>query len=188
MTSFICSCFYSDIVWIVGDSIIRRVECGFPLPLKVHWKGKGGAGVADLYDLREQLLRLSPPPVFLLVHLGTNDLVRIDEFALRQRVAVMLRDCLDWCPHLTLIWSDILPRVFYFGAHSQPALERKRRIINRWARSQCSKLPRTLCLHHPQFQWADFSLYHFDGVHFSPAGNRIFRSNIEQFLRSHIAC
>ena len=78
-------------MWIVGDSIIRRAECGFPLPLKVHWKGKGGAGVADLYDLREQLLRLSPPPVFLLVHLGTNDLVRIDEFALRQRVAVMLR-------------------------------------------------------------------------------------------------
>ena len=175
---------FLDTVWIVGDSIIRRAECEFPLPVNILWKGKGGAGVADAYDLRDELSAFGPPPNLLIVHLGTNDLVRIDEYA--QRIAVMLRDCLRWGPNMTIVWSAILPRVHYFGAHSQTALKRKRRTINRWARSQCSKLASALCLHHPQFQWSDLSLYKFDGVHLSPYGNQVFTANIQQFLQSSI--
>ena len=121
----------SDIIWIVGDSIIRRAECDLELPFNIHWKGRGGAGVTELYDLQVELSNSSPPHILLIVHLGTNDLVKVDEFALRQRIAVMLRDCLEWCQSATVVWSDILPRVFYFGALSQPVLERKRRTVNR---------------------------------------------------------
>ena len=124
---------------------------GQKVVLNIFWHGKGRAGVADLYDMRAELGRVLPPPVMLIIHLGSNDLVRLDEYALRQRVSVMLRDCAAWCPTMTIVWSDVLPRVFYFGAFSQPALERNRCTINRWARSQYTKIPNALCLHHPQF-------------------------------------
>ena len=127
--------------------------------------------MTDLTDMIAELGKVLPPPAMLVIHLGSNDLVRIDEFALRQRVSVMLRDCAAWCPSMTIVWSDILPRVFYFGALSQSALERKRRTINRWARSQCAKIPKAICLHQPQFQWSDFALFRYDGVHLSPRGN-----------------
>ena len=126
--------------------------------------------MADLYDIRAELGKVLPPPAMLIIHLGSNDLVRLDEYALRQRVSVMLQDCATWCPTMTIVWSDILPRV-YFGAFLQLAVERKRRTINRWARSQCTKIPNALCLHHPQFQHSDFALFRYDGVHLSLRGN-----------------
>ena len=143
--------FTLDHIWIVGDSIFRRAEGRLDITVNIFWHRKGGAGVADLYDMRAELGKVLPLPAMLIIHFGSNDLVRLDEYALRQRVSVMLQDCATWCPTMTIVWSDFLPRVFYFGAFLQPAVERKRRTINRWARSQCTKIPNALCLHHPQF-------------------------------------
>ena len=70
----------SDTIWIVWDSIIRRAESRFDLPVNVHWNGKGGACLPDVYDLRDELGRRFPPPACLFVHLGTNDLVKVDDF------------------------------------------------------------------------------------------------------------
>ena len=132
--------------------------------------------------MRAELGKVLPPPAMVIVHLGSNDLVRQDEYALQQRASVMLRDCAARCPTMVNVWPDMLPQVFYFGAFSQPALECKRHTINRWARSQCTKIPNALCLHHPQFQWSDFALFRYDGVHLSPRGNHIFTFTLKQFI------
>ena len=89
-------------MWIIGDSIIRRAEMHLDIPVRVFWRGKGGAGVTDLYDLQAELGKILPPPAMLIIHLGTNDLVTLDEYALRQRITVMLRDCAVWCPTMTI--------------------------------------------------------------------------------------
>ena len=172
-------------VWIVGDSIVRRARTQFHLPVNVLWNGKGGAGVCDISNLLTQLDAKGPPPTMLILHAGTNDLVAVDEFALRRRVSVLLSDCATRYPNAIVVWSDILPRVFYIGARSQPALERKRRTINRWVKSQ-SCHSKVFCLHHPQFVWSDVGLFRYDGVHLSPYGNHLFVDNIRRFMASHI--
>ena len=74
--------------------------------------------------------------------------------------------------------------MFYVGARSQPAMERKRRTINRWAASQCGVV-QVPCIHHPQFKWSEISLYLYDGIHLSPLGNQLFISNLREFIISH---
>ena len=148
------------------------------------WKGKGGAGINDIFYLLEDLGRSHPPPALLILHFGTNDLVRVDEYGLRMKVAAMLQDCASMLPLTTIFWSDILPRVVYQGARSQPALERKRRTINKWARAQSAKLTRVFSLHHPQFTWDDFSLFLADGVHLSRLGNGVFTANLRHCILS----
>ena len=71
----------------------------------------------------------------LIVHLGTNDLMETDFFCCRQRLAIFMQHCLDTYPYAHLVRSDILPRACYFGATNPAKIEKKRRSINRWARS-----------------------------------------------------
>ena len=80
-------------------------------------------------------------------------------------------------PDTIIYWSDILPRVFYFGARSQKAMEQQRKVINRWAWA-CSRRIGCQVLSHPQFAWTDLSLYRFDGIHLSEAGNAVFCSDM----------
>ena len=76
-------------------------------------------------------------------------------------------------PYARVIWADILPRVFYFGARSQKSMERQRKAINRAARAHAEIIGCGV-LHHPQFTRTDLSLFRFDGIHLSVAGNRAF--------------
>ena len=72
-------------VWIVGDSIVRRARRQLDVPVRIYWKGKGGAGVCDLPDLLHSMR--APQPDIIIVHIGTNDLGRTDMFSIRQRIA-----------------------------------------------------------------------------------------------------
>ncbi len=137
-----------------------------------------------MYDLGALLQSCSgATPAVIIFHIGTNDLIEVDEFCLRQRISVALQAYISQFPSSKIVWSDILPRVFYFGAKSQPAVERKRRAINRWAKSQCARLG-AYCLHHPQFVWSETALYRFDGVHLSPLGTKLFRDNLRSCVNS----
>ena len=89
-------------------------------------------------------------------------------------------------PDAQLVWSEILPQVFYFGAHSQKSMEQQRRKINRWVRT-CASRVGCHVLKHPQFVWSDFSLYRFDGVHLSVAGNVAFCDNLSASINGIVA-
>lgn len=160
---------------------MRWAKSALDIPFRVSWHGKRGAGLCDLDALLESIS--GPTPSIIIVHIGTNDLVNVDEFSIRQRIVLSMKKCSMFFPHTTLIWSDILPRLFYFGARSQLSLERKRRALNRWARSQGRRLGVSI-LHHPQFKWSETALYRFDGVHLSPSGNRVFLGNFRDAIRS----
>ena len=168
-------------IWIVGDSLVRWVKRAVDVPFPVIWRGKSGAGLCEISQLLEGTT--GPSPATIIVHIGTNDLVEVDEFSIRQRIALTMKRCRDVFPATCIIWSDILPRVFYFGARSQMSIERKRRAVNRWARSQGRRLGVSI-LHHPQFTWTETSLYRYDGIHLSPLGNGIFIANLLLAIRS----
>lgn len=144
------------------------------------WKGKSGARMCDL-DTLLQSINYGPSPAVIICHIGTNDLVNVDEFCMRQRITVFMHQCISQFPYTRVVWSDILPRVFYFGAKSQPAVEKKRKAINRWAKKQCHVLG-AHCLHHPQFSWSETTLYRYDGVHLSDVGTKLFRGNLQSCI------
>ncbi len=171
-------------VWIIGDSIIRWAAGSFDLPCQVIWKGKSGARMSDL-DTLLQSINYGSSPAVIIFHIGTNDLVNVDEFCMRQRITVFMQKCISQFPYTRVVWSDILPRIFYFGAKSQPAVEKKRKAVNRWAKRQCHELG-ALCLHHPQFTWSEAALYRFDGVHQSDLGTKLFRGNLQSCVRSFL--
>ena len=162
-------------VWVVGDSIVRWASQDLNLPNLVRWNGRGGAQLKDLHGLLSGFHATSP--ALIILHLGTNDLVSHDLFTLRQLITSALGICRQRFPQAIVVWSDILPRMFYFGATSQKAIENVRKAANRWAKAQCKKLGARV-LQHPQFIWSDASLYRFDGVHLSPKGIAIFRANL----------
>ena len=126
-----------------------------------------------------------PPPAIIFIHLGTNDLGVIDQFCIRQEIASSLQLCKDHYPSSIIVWSDILPRLFYFGARSQKAMERQRRYLNRWANSQCQRIGAHR-QHHVQFKGQDYSLYRYDGIHLSNKGNQHFRSDILESIQSFV--
>ena len=139
------------------------------------WNGKSGACLNDLPDLLQNMH--GPPPSIIIVHLGTNDLGKVFFFSMRQRVVIFMQFCKSMYPNALLLWSEILPRAFYFGANPQEGMERQRRAVNRWARSRCGRMG-AVNLSHKQFLWTNFSLFRRDGVHLSPEGNTIFRNNL----------
>ena len=65
--------------WIVGDSLVRWATFDMSVPLPVHWIGQSGARIHELPDL---LMRAVDNPDVIIVHLGTNDLVTLNFFAL----------------------------------------------------------------------------------------------------------
>ena len=168
-------------VLLIGDSLVRWASGQLTADIRVIWQGKSGAHLDDIFPLLAA--RQGPDPSVLLIHVGTNDLISMDEFCMRQRILLLLNSCTVRFPDTVLIWSAMLPRVFYFGARSQSSLERKRKALNRWARKQCSKLGAHY-LPHPQFVWTETALYRYDGVHLSPRGNAIFRDNLSQGIQS----
>ena len=170
-------------VWIVGDSLIRWAQRSLPVGVPVLWRGRGGARLSDLWALLSSMPKNSPPPAVLIIHLGTNYLIAMDVYSVRQSIAIFMEWVRAQFPHTLVFWSEILPRVFYFGAHSQKSMEQQRKKINRWMRTCCQR-NRCMILRHPQFIWSDLSLYRFDGVHLSEAGNAVFCDNFTDCINN----
>ena len=99
----------------------------------------------------------------IVFHIGTNDLLSVDAFCIRQCIFVLFEDTVTMYPQSQIIWSDILPRVFYFGTTAQASMDRKRRSINKWAKSRLYQLGGHV-IHHPQFHWTTMQLFRYDGV------------------------
>ncbi len=167
----------------MGDSIVRRAQFDIRCKPRVRWNGRGGARLRDLPNLLSYLSSSGPPPGLIIVHLGTNDLVPLGSFFVREAVRIFIEHCCANFPGARLIWSDIFPRACFFGALSQSKLEMKRRSINKWARS-VSRRTGVSILHHPQFQWSFCHLFSFDGVHPSPEGLDIVWNNTHTCINS----
>ncbi len=106
-------------------------------------------------------------------------------FQIRQRIAYFLQYCKQIYPNTILVWSAILPRLFYFGARQQGAVEHIRRSINRWARS-CCRQTEAIFLPHNGFQWQNHALFLYDGVHLSVEGTNLLLSDFVACIASYV--
>jgi len=180
-------------IWFVGSSYVhwghRRALSrigGAHLGLlnrgyNVRWFGKRGMLWNDLTATVEQNIKEFPPPAFILIHLGANDICRTKSFDL---IEDMKRDLLKisiLLPNTHIIWSDLIMRRYWHWADEGKAAEIIRKRINSAINSYLSK-ENHYVVNHPNIRAKERDLYRFDGTHLSDLGNDIWLNNIQGVL------
>ena len=168
---------------IIGDSLVGRVS-GPKYQLRggghVMWSGEGGLKLGGLLDRLSRFLKSQRRPSTFIIHVGTNDLFDKNSTTTdtRAKVEEVLSSLRRLCPDSRIIWSDILPRAFYWKANKQSAGKKCVSNINRFAHSICTKSPNMHFIRHSLvLNEKDHSLYMYDCVHLSPAGKQILLDN-----------
>ena len=187
----VCFVVVSGRVWIIGDSIVRWAGDSNNqfTGAQVSWLGVGGAKIGGIPPRINRLLLGRTCPHTIVIHIGTNDVLNVAKRDLFTAVADTLKFLRQRLPHALIVWSAILPRLFWFGERTPKRGCRVRCAVNRHAASICSDLPvNNRVIYHPAFASKPHTLYRYDGVHLSALGNQIFRDQIKQgisYFQSH---
>lgn len=183
-------------VWILGDSLVRRAgeyatsrgkrDLGTERDTQVRWFGRGGLELHNIPRSLQDLLRHHATPNLIILHVGSNNIGKHPVKLCRQAVEEVLLSTRQLLPESHVCYSEIIPRLFYYGRgegpHSQPALDKCRKNINRYAKSRIKRMFRASYLQH-RFHSQDHELFHRDGVHLSDRGNELLIGDFEMTLR-----
>ena len=177
-----------DSTWIVGSSIIKRAEqfaksspefgTNLSLPdVTVLWKGIPGLGFVKLHDVISDLSSTKTHPRFLDIHVGGKDIAK-DDNPLRRQQMFMKNLINQLRSDLTcIVWSHILPRLYWRHAVSNVAADRSRCRINSSVASFVLKSGGA-SINYLDIEVAQSNLFINDGVHLSPLGNHVFVSTL----------
>jgi lysophospholipase L1-like esterase len=170
----------------MGDSIVRWAgqDCyqlqGGGVTV---WHGVSGARMAGFSNRVFNTLDRNPRPSTIIIHIGTNDIFSSPLGYIRKRIRENITDLRNMLPDARLIWSSILPRLFYYGETSQGAGERVRIKLNLFAQKLCRELVGMhIIKHDSSFPAFNHALYRHDGIHLSEQGNIRFQRNMENAL------
>ena len=170
----------------MGDSIIKWAGQGqYQLQGggETVWQGVGGARLVDVKTRVQHHLRRNPRPTTLILHLGTNDIFAEPWGTVRRRMNEILHDLRNMLPGVRIIWSDVLPRLFYYGESSRGAGNRFRVKLNRYAHHVCLQLHDMHVIRHDElFPAYSYGLFRRDGLHLSERGIGTFIQNLENGL------
>ena len=132
----------------------------------------------SLEPLVETRLKHFPPPGFLLIHLGGNDIVHRPSVDLILNIKATILKFRALMPHTVIIWSDILPRLYWHLAKKPPKVDSSRKRINSTVRSFVVQ-EGGRAISHPSLTVKDDQLFRTDGVHLDDPGNAIFLNTIQ---------
>eukprot|EP00105_Crassostrea_gigas_P000724 XP_011412638.1 PREDICTED: uncharacterized protein LOC105317604 isoform X2 [Crassostrea gigas] len=187
-----------DSIWIVGSSLIKRAEqyasmstefgTDLSLPnVSVLWKGVSGLSFDSVADIICDLRSKYPHPRFLVIHAGGNDIGKDDNPLSRQQKfikKVMVNLSTDM-PSTCIVWSHILPRLYWRHAISNMAAETSRLRINSSVATLVLKIGGA-SIKYVDIKPNQSNLFLNDGVHLSPSGNHEFVSTMQSALRQFI--
>ena len=181
----------------MGDSIIRWaavhiLEKGppedpdFKLGLMVDsvcWKGRSGRRLAQFKEDFPFLCATSQHlPSVILIHLGTNDIVNTPvqeiQWTFQQAMSLIFKHV----HNPFLIFSEILPRLYYKGAINQKKVEKTRKTLNRRIRALMGRCGGHV-IRHPMFSQEQVHLFRKDGTHLTAEGNELFLKDVKEGLR-----
>ena len=179
----------SSIVYWAARSAIKRPG-GRHLNLQLHnlyieWFGTRGMKWQDFDPLFENKLSTSPPPDYLVVHLGSNDLGSIRSSELVYSMKCSFLRCKALAPNSTIIWSDMLPRRYWHNAKDASKVEGARKNINRKVK-QFLKQEGGLVIRYPSITFADKQLFRYDGTHLNELGNSVFLNSVQGGLETFL--
>ena len=161
---------------------MRRAGDGGPQllgPGTTRWLGLSGGKLRGFYNRLYRQLRGSTAPTTIVLHLGSNDILDIPVKVIKRLVRETFKVTRQMLPRCKLLWSDILPRLFWWP-ELRPGVGDEIRIeINAYARKLCTvnSSHNLAMVHHPTISQTDPSLYVRDGVHLSPKGFEILRDD-----------
>lgn len=136
-----------------------------------------------------QLIKHEVPPNYLVIHLGSNDLVTPNltskKFIEEIQCSFLRYNAL--LPNTKLVWSHILPRRYWHGAplNSGKNIDKKRKRINKNISKFVTEMGGGV-ISHANISVANPDLFRFDGTHLSELGNRNFLNNVKSGLWSLI--
>ena len=99
--------------------------------VNITWFGVRGTRWEQFDALFESKFKSSPPSNYLLVHLGSNDLGLISGFELFLQIKCSVLRCKVLAPNMTIIWSDMLPRLYWHNAKSARNIDSAHKDVNR---------------------------------------------------------
>jgi hypothetical protein len=178
-------------IWILGSSIPfwagqqAATSSGgknLNLPAKVQWFGHRVMQWHQLDPAIMDLLKRKAPPNYLMIHLGSNDLAKseITSKKLVEEIKCSLLRYNALLSNTTLVWSSILPRLYWHGVPVElgKKINKKRTNVNRRIRSFILDLGGAV-ISHDNITTYDISLFRYDGTHLSREGNSIYLHNIQ---------
>ncbi|XP_041346999.1 uncharacterized protein LOC121366737, partial [Gigantopelta aegis] len=185
-------------VWIVGSSIIYWASKRAAVQLNSHlrlerlgvnisWMGRRGLKWdGAMYNIRKRLVE-NPPPQYIVLHVGSND---VTEIATAELCVKVERDIHSLSQSLLsskciLVWSDLLPRLTWRGGNSVTAIEKKRKRVNRSGRKAVLAGGGRV-IRHDDITFDCPQLFRSDGVHLDDIGNAIFVNTLQGALETFL--
>jgi lysophospholipase L1-like esterase len=140
-----------------------------------------GLGGGELIPRVKYLLRFNQPPDFLVIHCGGNSIGAVKLRELRCQIKDSLGQLMALLPSTKLIWSQILPRIFWRYSQNSRALNRAAARINHYAAWICIQAGGGY-IRYPELAWNEPMMFREDGVHLSDIGNELFLFRIQAYL------
>ena len=85
----------------------------------------------DCNSTFEKKLKSNPPPNYFVVHLGSNDSDILPGAQLFQSIECSFLRCKLLAPNMSIIWSDMLPCLYWHNFKSAARVDSMRKEVNR---------------------------------------------------------
>ena len=82
-----------------------------------------------------------------------------------------------------IVWSDMLPRLYWHNARSAARVDSMREVVNRKVK-QSLKIEGGLVIRHPNISFARKDLFRYDGTHLNQLGNSVFLYGLQGGLET----
>ena len=131
--------------------------------------------------LFQSKLKSGPPPNYLLVHQGSNDLLLIPGVELFHQIKFSFLRCKVLAPTMTIIWSVMLPHLYWHNAKSARNINSARKDVNRKVK-QYLKTQGGLVIRHPSITPTEKRLFRYDGSRLNQLGNSVLLNGLQLSL------
>jgi hypothetical protein len=143
----------------------------------ISWFEKRDMRWGEFNKFIDLTLRNSPPPSFIIIQLGTNDLGLTKRWQLFTDTECDLLRLPALLPDVRITWSDILQRRYWHNATDGKAMERARKRVTLLVRNLVLSFGGCV-IRHCNIRVREIDLFRYDGTHLSNLGIDIFWNNI----------
>ncbi|XP_072014794.1 uncharacterized protein [Amphiura filiformis] len=129
--------------WIIGDDVVKGAgEGNMQLPDVKHvsWFGMEGGRIADVTGMLTKQLSIHPAPHTVIIHVGGNDIFKSTRESMHHGIERLLQETRKILPKARIMWSNILPRLLWYGESRQGSGASLMKSLNKHACNVCRKL------------------------------------------------